>query len=177
MKIVVIAVCCAFMGCIVDANAADVDWKLYGAADHKQRCFYDANSVSLQSAGHLRIWTKCFDEDEMEAAASPGAGRDENIVKLTAEKIINGYMPPIAKVFNFPSNDQLVSVVQYETTANVSSLKPTVTIYWELSCSEKMIRTLQLSTRNGVHKTLARADWTYVEPETNGDRLLKMVCQ
>jgi hypothetical protein len=67
-------------------------------------------------------------------------------------------------------------VVTYETTANVGLLKPTATLYWELSCSEKMIRTLQVSTRNGVQKTLRRADWSYVEPETNGDRLLKMVC-
>jgi hypothetical protein len=138
---------------------------------------FDANSVSLQSAGHLRVWTKCLDEDEMEATASSDRDRDEDIIKLTAKRIVSGYMPPIAKVFNFPSKDQLVSVVQYETTANVSYLKPTVSIYWELSCSEKMIRTLQLSTRNGVHKTLARADWTYVQPETNSDRLLKMACQ
>jgi hypothetical protein len=150
---------------------------LIGSSTARQTINSDAFTTPIacrfNPAGHLRVWTKCLDEDEMEATAS--SDRDENIIKLTAKKIVSRYMPPIAKVFNFPSNDQLVSVVQYETTANVSSLKPTVTIYWEISCSEKMIRTIQLSTRSRVHKMLAQADWTYVEPETN--RLLKMVCQ
>jgi hypothetical protein len=71
--------------------------------------------------------------------------------------------------------DQILSVVQYEQTADVDVLEPTACIYFELDCSGKMISILDLSARTGVHGSAAQ--WKYVAPETNADRLSKMVCR
>jgi hypothetical protein len=143
MKIAITTVC-TFLACTGAAIAEEVDWKFYGSAENKQQCFYDAKSVSFQSVGHMRIWTKCLNSDEMEAAASSKTDKN-NIIELATNKILGGYVPPLAKVFDFPWKDQLISVVLGEITANLSSVQPTVTIYWELICSEKMMRVLQLS--------------------------------
>jgi hypothetical protein len=99
MKTTIITVC-AILACTCAAIAEDVDWKFYGSAENKQQCFYDAKSVSFQSVDHMRIWTKCLNEDEMEAGASSEPDKN-NIIKLAGNKIVGGYVPPIAKVFDF----------------------------------------------------------------------------
>jgi hypothetical protein len=84
-----------------------------------------------------------------------------------------GYVPPITRFIDF-AFDQMMTVVLYEQIADIGLLEPTALIYWELGCSEKMIRVLDLSARNGIRGSVR--DWKYVAPETNSDRLLKMLC-
>jgi hypothetical protein len=167
MKKAVIAVC-VFMASA--ASAADVDWKFYGSAENKQHCFYDSIGASRQSDGHMRVWTKCLSEDEMDASGA----KDNVITNRTADKIKGGYVPPIIRFIDFPF-DQIIAVVLYEQIADVGLLEPTARIYWELACSEKMIRLLDLSARNGIRGSVR--GWEYVAPETNADRLLKMLCR
>lgn len=159
------ALCTVFAAGTEAANGAD--WKLYGSAKDRQHCFYDVQSVSFRTVGQPRVWTKCLSEREM------NDGADDAMAKRAAEKIVAGYVPPIIARVNFPF-DQIADVVLYEIVADVSPLEPTVRIYWDLNCSEKMIRALDISTRDRQLGSIKK--WDYIAPETNADRLQKMVC-
>jgi hypothetical protein len=65
--------------------------------------------------------------------------------------------------------------VEYEEIANISSIEATAVIFYELGCSEQMLRelTVKFGDRGGSNKPL---EWKYIAPETNGARLFKMLC-
>src|SRR5262245_9935589 len=83
---------------------------------------------------------------------------------------VDGYIPPIALVED-ATYDQAVTVIQYEETANSR-------IFYELNCSERMLRELSMYVRaNGKEGFKNKpSDWKYVAPETNGARLLTILC-
>jgi hypothetical protein len=169
MKIAIVAACVFASSA---AYAADVDWKFYGSAKNNEHCFLETKGVARQPDGHIRVWTKCLSADELDAAIA--AEQDKAIVDRAARLVLDGYAPPISKFIKF-SSDQLVSVVMYEQAADLSPLEPTTRICWELDCSEKMIRALDVWARSGVRGAGSR--WDYVAPETNADRMLKILCR
>lgn len=115
---------CAFaLALTASAQAADVDWKMYGtASDMGVVCFYDAKGVVTRPA--LRVWTKCLlqkDVDSVDVNSELG----KKIVDSGARKLIEGYVPPIALVEDM-DGDQAIGVIQHEETATSAtfSLRP-----------------------------------------------------
>jgi hypothetical protein len=161
------------------ANAANVDWKMYGTAtaeDQETVCFYDASSVVRSSDERIRVWTKCLLQTDLDSAASQGE-LGARIVENAARKLLNGYVPPIAIVedINF---DQATVIMGYEETANIGDLRTNAQFLYELDCSDRKIRRLSIHVRIQGKDVFdeKQSDWQYTPPETNGARLLTMLC-
>jgi hypothetical protein len=160
------------------AQAADVDWKMYGTAPINGGvvCFYESNGVITRPA--LRVWAKCLlqkDLDSMDFDSELG----KKIVDSSARKVINGYIPPITLVED-ANYDQAIAVIQYEETANLSNIQAHAQFFYELNCPERMMRRLStyvrdLSGKEGFDKK--PTSWEYVPPEGSGARLLKILCR
>lgn len=169
---------CAFaLALAASAWAADVDWKMYGTASIPDRavCFYEGKGLVAQPT--LRVWTKCLlqkDLDSVDIKSELGS----KIIENAARKMTDLYVPPIALVedINF---DQAMEVAGYEETANLSNIQPQASIFYELNCSERMMR--RLSTHalvNGKDRFDDKpTSWEHVPPEGNAARLLKILCR
>jgi hypothetical protein len=164
---------------VMDAHgqASSVDWKMYGSTDGPSHCFFEAKGVLKIPDRHIRVWTKCLlekDLDGIDAQKDFGGKILENAV----QKIARSYVPPIALVEGNISFDQSVAITGYEETANIAPIEPQARIFYELNCSEKMIRELSISLKVGGKSgsTDKPSDWKHVAPETNSNRLLKILC-
>jgi hypothetical protein len=163
------------------ARELDVDWKFYGGAsltdDEHNVCFYDASDIVREPDNHIRVWTKCLsqkDVDNVDIKKDFGG----KILENTAEKVARHYMPPIGAA-EVMDADQSMQVTEYEEVANISSIEPHARIFYELNCPERMSRELSMYFQaNGKSGSRDKpSDWKYVPPEGNGARLLKILCQ
>jgi hypothetical protein len=85
-------------------------------------------------------------------------------------------VPPII-VVNVMKFEQIEAVVMYEEVADIASINPTASIYYELDCSQKRIRELSLSiSMNGKHGSFNERPWEFVPPEGNAATVLKLLC-
>ena len=160
---------------LVTAGAADVDWKMYGTASVEggSVCFYDANIIRTPG---LRVWTKCLLQKDMDALdADSEIGK--KIVESAARKVVDGYIPPLA-VLEDISFDQAIGVIQYEETAKLSGIQPHARFFYELNCSERMMRRLSTYVRIKGRDSFNDnpSSWEYVPPEGTGATLLKILC-
>jgi hypothetical protein len=161
------------------AQTLTVDWKFYGTSTvdgDGHACFYEARSVDQAPDGHLRVWTKCLLLQSLDGI-DVAKDFDGKVMEKAARKLVDGYVPPIATAETI-RRDQLITITQYEETANIASFQPRSRIFYELNCSEKMLRELSIyfeaDGRTGsIDKPTA---WKHVSPETNGARLSKLLC-
>jgi hypothetical protein len=74
---------------------------------------------------------------------------------------------------------QIPGIVAYEESANLSAIEPHAQIFYEMDCSERMIRRLSTSMHvNGRSGFDSKpSDWEYVPPEGNAATLLKLLCR
>lgn len=158
--------------------AADVDWKLYGSASlaGPSFCFYDAKSAARLPDGHIRVWTKCLAQQDLDALdITTELGKQ--IVDDAVKKLNAGYIPPIIVIGKMDIK-QLSQVLAYEETANFGAIEPQAQLFDELNCSERMMRNLSgIIQTNGqsVFKNTP-SNWESVPPEGNGATLLKILC-
>jgi hypothetical protein len=158
-------------------SATSVDWKLYGGAKigaTSDYCFYDAEGVVKQPDTHLRVWTKCLSENEMDSVDIEKEP-DNKITKNAARKIIGGYVPPIIAIEKMDFN-KIADVAAAEEIANASGIQPHSRILYELNCSEKMLRELSITIYGKIGPSDRPKDWKYVGPETNAATLLTILC-
>jgi hypothetical protein len=163
------------------ALASDVDWKVYGGVkfdvNDDATCFYDDRSVGRQPDGHIRVWTKCLPEKEIEDFD----GKTEigkKVIELTAQKVAHYYVPPFATIDETMDAGRAMQLTLAEEIADISYIQPTARIFYELNCSERMLRELsisiQISGKNNSSDTPGK--WKYVSPEGNAANLLKILC-
>jgi hypothetical protein len=127
------------------AEAADVDWKLYGGASVTvpSFCFYDAGSTARTSSGYIRLWTKCLAQKDLDGVdMKDDVGR--KIVDSAARKIKEGYVPPIVGIGKMDFKE-IAGIVAYEETANLGGIEPEALIFEELDCANRMRRSLSIS--------------------------------
>jgi len=174
--------CAKLLRALVTAQALDVDWKLYGWASvvGDSACFYDARGVVRRSDGHLRVWTKCLllkDTDSIVSDIKKDPGR--TILENSAQKVARHYVPPITLIDDDKRIDN-IDITVYEETANIGNIEPVAQIFYEINCSEGMLRELSISLRNkdgrGSHTSPKPLSWTYIAPETNVAILQKILC-
>jgi hypothetical protein len=160
------------------AQALSVDWKFYGGAalDEKSECFYDAKGVVQGPDAHLRVWTKCLLQKDLDSIDIK-KDFDGKILENAGQKVAHHYVPPIATVEPIDDNQSIV-ITQYEETANIGNIEPHSNIFYELNCSERMLRELSMHFLvNGKSGSFNQpSDWKYVPPEGNGASLLKLLC-
>jgi hypothetical protein len=161
------------------AQGLSVDWKFYGGASiegNSDFCFYDAKGVTQTPDSHIRVWTKCLREKDLDSI-DPKTELGDRVVKNTAQKIVEHYEPPIAGIENL-SYDQIMQTIQYEETADISPIEPHARIFYELNCSEQMLRELSIYIRAGGKDGFVDrpSEWKYASPETNSTRLVKILC-
>jgi hypothetical protein len=168
----------ALVSCAALAQASDVDWKAYGFAsvDGAAVCFYDSNGVARTPSGHIRVWTKCLLQKELDRVDIQH-DFDGRILKNTAQKVVRNYVPPIAATETLDVN-QAIAIIQYEETANLSSIQPHAQFFYEINCSERMMRWLSTHVKaNGKEGFDDKpSDWKYVQPEGNGAKLINILC-
>lgn len=161
------------------AQSSNVDWKYYGGAplDEKMTlCFYDAEGITHKTDDHIRVWTKCLQQTEVEGVDIKkefgGA-----ILENTARKLANYYVPPIA-IIETINLDEILTITQYEETADISDIQPRASIFYELNCPERMMQELSISIQaGGKGGFLGKpSDWRHVPPEGNGAQLLRILC-
>ena len=171
----IIAACTFALMLASPALAADVDWKLYGAPGGTV-CFYEADGVTRTADRHVGVWTKCLPQTEIDNVDF-NAPPNDRIVNNVTRKVRDKYVPPIALVQDL-DHGQIVIVITYEEIANLSPIRPNVGIYYELNCSERMVRRLttyvRVNGREGFDEE--PSDWEDVEPEGNVAMLLKLLC-
>lgn len=125
---------------------------------------------------HVRVWAKCLREKDLDSVDIQKAFGGK-ILENTAQKVGSKYVPPFATVETVDA-DQRLTVTQYEVTADIGSLDPQASIFYELDCRGRMIRELSTSFQTGGKRGSSDkpGDWRYIPPEGNGARLLKILC-
>jgi len=84
---------CAVCASASSAQELSVDWKFYGGAsiqgngDHDY-CFYDAKGVAQTPDGHIRVWTKCLREKDLDSL-DVETELGHRVVENTAQKLLN----------------------------------------------------------------------------------------
>ena len=101
------------------------------------------------------------------------------IVSNAAHKMLNRYIPPIALVMEDVDFDKATQYAVFEEIANVAGILPSAQIFYELDCSNKMLRELSIEVEVGGKSGSkhSASEWQYVPPETNGARLQKILCE
>lgn len=167
------------IACTPTAHASDVDWKLYGGAKVNgvsDYCFYDASGVVTQADAHVRVWTKCLLQDEVESVDIEKQFSDKPL-EDAAQKVARGYVPPIIVIGKMDFK-KIADVVVAETIADISNAQPVSRILYELNCSQTMFRELNITIQgNGKFGSVDKpTDWKYIASETNGANLHKILC-
>jgi len=179
----VVTLACVLFAIVVGApaclaQALSVDWKFYGGAslDGHSECFYDAKGVVQGPDGHIRVWTKCLLQKDVDSIDIK-KDFDGKILENAGTKVALHYVPPIATVETIDVNQSIV-ITQYEETTNIGNFEPNANTFYELNCSERMLRELSVHFLvNGKSGSRDKpSDWKYVLPEGNGARLLKILC-
>jgi hypothetical protein len=103
----------------------------------------------------------------------------KTIIDNAARKMMDDhYVPPIALVedTNF---EQAMQVAALEETANLGDFQPQAQFFYELNCSERMMRRLStyMRIKGKEHFVNKPSSWDHVPPEGNGARLVKILCR
>jgi hypothetical protein len=159
------------------AQSPDVDWKLYGSASFgaasNEKCFYDAAGVQRRADNLIRVWVKCLSQSDIDRIDIEH-DYEGKILNRAAQRIVNKYIPPLATITDI-SFDDATGVVAAEQIADITFIEPTARILYELDCSERKLHELSLNIRN--RSSGDARPWSYAAPETNADRLLKLLCR
>src|SRR6266576_1055006 len=93
-----------------------VDWKLYGGIPDSW-CFYEARGIVVRPDGHMRVWTKCLLQKEIDSI-DPKSDLGKKILENAANKVARYYVPPIATIWDIDVN-QSAEIAWQEETANI----------------------------------------------------------
>jgi hypothetical protein len=164
---------------VVPAHSADVDWKVYGFASvaGAEVCFYEDRSVVRAPNGFVRVWTKCLSQKDMDGIDAEH-DFEGKILENSARKIVRLYHPPFSWVEESVDYDKATMITIDEEIANIAGVKPHTSIFYELNCSQRMLRELSMTIEiNGQHHSSETpSQWHFVPPEGNGAWLLKILC-
>ena len=110
------------------AQSTDVDWKLYGfvtvsKTSGPSECFFDAKGTINAPDRHIRVWTKCLSQKELNDI-DIGKTFQGKILRNAAEKVAGGYVPPLALTRRDIDLDRMVTIITHEEAASIALLQP-----------------------------------------------------
>lgn len=175
-----VAVSLAFIMSCNEAKGAD--WRFFGGTTvkgEKALCYYDAGSVQHSNASSVKVWTKAVKQTDINKILSK---KDKQIIKATAEKYANGYLPPYLLAAAPYDRDDHMEVIAWEQTANRSDVPACARVLYELKCSDNKIRVLSVTSysKDGsepASTTDDNAEWKHISPETNAEALGRILCR
>jgi hypothetical protein len=166
---------------ILSAQPSSVDWKFYGGyegvvSNGRAYCFYDDKGVNRGPDGHIKVWTKCLHQQDLDGV-DPASDVGKKIIKSAVEKVAHYYVPPFSAVGKVDAA-QSVTIAQYEVTADIGNLQPEASIFHEVNCGDRMMRVLSIfvASRGKSGSTDKPREWQYVPPEGNTANLLTILC-
>jgi hypothetical protein len=76
------------------------------------------------------------------------------------------------------SFDRVPDIVGGEEVADLGDIEPQSRIFYEIGCSERMLRELSIhiQAKDKSFSSDTPKEWQRVAPETNAARLLKILC-
>jgi hypothetical protein len=155
-----------------------VDWKLFDASStlDPSLCFFDASGVT-QTRGHdIGVWTKCIGWREIDAIAPTGStGRA--IAARNGKALLAGYVPPVASQVGL-DGDGRMSVISYESAADLAGLKAQSATYYDVDCARGAVRAIRV-TAEAVSAAGFRGAPSALDPATprgSGASLLQLLC-
>jgi hypothetical protein len=153
-----------------------VDWKLFDGTStlDPALCFFDASGVSRAHGRELVVWTKCIGEREVNAI-DPTGPTGRAIAARNAQALLMGYVPPAASL-NGLDTDGRMSVISYESAADLADLKPRSSIYYELNCARGTARAVRLRPRAAAGLRIAPRALNAAVPRGTGTSLLELLC-
>ena len=155
------------------------DWKYVGKNHYnclQTMTFYEAESVEYTLNGNCKAWIKGISVGELNRVMKKN---DREIVRKSAEKVLTSYIPPYSLVDVKKSFIEVVDIITWEGTASHPDTKPVLLIRIELDCKNKAMRTLSSAYYKGdntIETDLEAGDWQLINPETNGKKILDILC-
>ena len=155
-------------------GAGDSNWKWFALSPGKiggelLESFFDINSVKHTANGHVQVWTKSLSDKEMNDSKLGVAG-----IGQAAGRLAHYYVPLAARTDSM-NKTQIINIVIAEAYANEGVLVPKMEELFEVNCKDETLRTLSVHTDDN-HDTENPTVWEHIAPETNGWRLMKLVC-
>jgi hypothetical protein len=137
--------------------------------------FYDSNSVEILENGILRLWIK-----DVAASTIIKNENDSDIIARSAEKAVEGYVPPCMKANTSKFGDaDAHEIILFETIANLRRTQPSTMMQTEVDMRNLLFRTLliRIYKPNGTIATSAvpEPDWNKIVPGSNFETLYKIL--
>lgn len=156
------------------------DWKYFGGSVLQKGetaiVYYDPESLAYLSNGNVRVWTKAVSPSEHNKKIM----EKEEVIEKAARKIAKGYYPPYVLVGSSRQTtfDDYINIVVWEEGASDIEMKSRARVLYEVSCKDKMIRSLSATVYDdaGVTSGSKGGEWDYIGPESNSETLLKILC-
>ena len=172
----------------VEGHASD--WQFAGLA-HTDKVdthqFLDFENVSYAANNSLRVWVYAITQKELDRHYKQ---HEKEIVEKATRKVARGYIPKFFQLESikkrYGDKKELegvtIETVASEVQANSGDIVVSLRMYWEIDCSEKRNRLLDLVSRdekaNESRKRAGLSDkWEYIAPDTNGEWLSLMLCK
>jgi hypothetical protein len=166
--------CAALFSGDLPTCAAGLGWKVYQSAKQPEVCFYGSANV-VRANGLLGVWTKCLAKEDLNSAVKEDS--TGSLSDIAADKIVHGYVPPIAGV-NALGGDQIVDAVIDEELANNGNIRPLVTALREIDCAKRRARELSviIPADGQVRSSDTPQDWQRVPNVGDLASLSKLLC-
>jgi hypothetical protein len=100
------------------------------------------------------------------------------LITSSALRVLAKDYPLVASIEDL-NHDQLVDMILSEEIANKANLDSESRIFYEIDCAGKRVRALSIfmMSKNGQIKSSDNEGvFSYIAPETNGERLFKLIC-
>jgi hypothetical protein len=160
------------------AQSCFIDWKLFDASStlNPSLCFFDASGVTRTRGRDIGVWTKCIGWREIDAIAPTGpAGRA--IAARTGQALLAGYVPPVASLDGL-DRDGRMSVISYESAADLAGLKAQSATYYNVDCARGAVRAIRVTAEaaSAVGFRGAPSALDSATPRGSGASLLQLLC-
>ncbi len=157
------------------ANAQEVDWRVFGFGEDDVSV-YSAPDI-VRTPDSVRVWTKNI---KIKTSTITEALKDKKVVEALKGRIAASYAPPFA-VFSKMPVEQAMSVLAVEELVNEDRAgQVQYMALVEVDCKVQRLHQLQITNFDKTGKTVRTdtvpRDWQFVAPQTQGQMLVRLIC-
>ncbi len=165
------------------------DWQYAGFAKIGQDdtfLFYDSEGVQRPGSKLARYWVKSMTRSNLDRYFQK---HEKSLVEKTARKVAVGYVPRFYQLeairSQFPDaaalRDAIVEISSYEVVANEPGALLKHKLYFEIDCSERKSRVLEMISYDSKGDIArrggsAQASYQFIPPDSNGEWQSQLIC-